>query len=234
MSGLSEPIIGQPLFGIFITLASYAAAELVWRRLGRPAILNPVLTATAAIAAGLVLVGVPYATYLSQARLINEALSLVIVLLAVPLCRQYALISSTGFPIGFALAAGATVAFMSALALPVAAGADQMLLATLAAKSATTAVAVQIAEQFGGIPGLTAIIVIMTGIFGAVAGLALLEASGVQDERAKGFALGVASHGVGTALAFQISETAGTFASLGMILNSLLTIAAVPMIMAAL
>ena len=76
------------------------------------------------------------------------------------------------------------------------------------------------------------VIVISTGIFGAAFGPAILKLAGIEDERAAGFALGVASHAIGTARAFQISEVAGAFASLGMILNALLTIALVPLVLA--
>jgi putative effector of murein hydrolase len=85
-----------------------------------------------------------------------------------------------------------------------------------------------VSERLGGIAGLTAVIVISTGMFGGAFGPLILELGGVRDDRAKGFALGVASHAIGTARAFQISETAGAFASVGMILNALLTMALAP------
>ena len=91
------------------------------------------------------------------------------------------------------------------------------------------AVAVEITERLGGVPSLTAVVVIATGAFGAAFGPSLLAPGGVRDERAVGFALGVASHAIGTARAFQIPDSAGAFASLGMILNALLTIALVPL-----
>jgi putative effector of murein hydrolase len=126
---------------------------------------------------------------------------------------------------------GSVVAIGTALALPLAAGADPALLATLAPKSTTAAVAVDIAQAQGGAIGMTAVIVISTGIFGAVFGPAILAASGVRDPRAVGFALGLGSHAIGTARAFQISDVTGSFASLGMILNAILTIALVPLVL---
>jgi putative effector of murein hydrolase len=111
-------------------------------------------------------------------------------------------------------------------------GGGSELLATLAPRSATAAVAAGIAERLGGAPGLTVVVVISTGIFGAVLGPAILRSVGVVDDRAIGFALGVASHAIGTARAFQISEVAGAFSSLGMILNALLTIALAPVALA--
>ena len=230
MTGSLAPLLGHPLFAVGLTVAAYAAADVLWRRAGQVAFLNPVLVATA-IVAGLVLsVGLSYESYIAQAQPLDEALGLMVVLLAVPLCRRFGLIRRSGAPIVAALVVGSAVAITTALTLPALTGMGRDLVATIAPKSATTAVAVEVAERLGGAPGLTAVIVIMTGIVGAVAGPAILAASGVRDDRAKGFALGVASHAIGTARAFQISETAGAFASLGMILNALLTLALAPVV----
>ena len=222
----------QPLFAVCLTVAAYAAAEFIWQRTGRPALLNPVLISTTALAGALVLLGISYGNYLQHAAPINEALALLVILLAVPLYRQFWLIRESAGPLIAALAAGSTVAIATALFLPALADAGRAIVATLAPKSATAPVAVEIAQGQGGIAGLTAVIVISTGVFGAAFGPLILRLGGVHDERAKGFALGVASHGIGTARAFQISDTAGAFASVGMILNALLTIVLAPVAVA--
>lgn len=178
------------------------------------------------------MLGISYDDYLRHAAPINETLALLIILLAVPLYRQFYLIRKSGGPLVAALAIGSTVAIVTALFLPAIGDASREIVATLAPKSATAAVAVEVANSQGGIAGLTAVIVISTGVFGAVFGPLILKLGGVHDERAVGFALGVASHGIGTARAFQISETAGAFASVGMILNALLTIALAPVAVA--
>lgn len=218
----------HPLFGIVVTVAAYGVATCGWRRFGSPALLHPVLVATTLVALTLLATGMSYDAYLAQASLLNEGLAVVIVLLAVPLSRQMRLLTWAGGPIALSLVVGSVVAMGTALILPAALGAADWILATLAPKSATTAVAVEVATELGGAAGLTAVVVISTAIFGAIAGPSLLSAVGVEDHRAKGFALGVASHAIGTARAFQISDIAGAFASLGMILNALLTMALVP------
>lgn len=223
---------GLPLFGLAATVAVYAAAAALYRALGTPAPLHPVLTATAVLVVMLVATGMSYSTYFIQAFPLHAALGVFVVLLAVPLCRQKCLIRSSAGMIGLALCTGSLVALFTALALPVGLSADGALLATLAPKSTTTAVAVGIAERLGGIPSLAALIVVTTGLFGAAFGPSLLAAAKVRDHRAIGLALGVASHAIGTARAFQISETAGTFASVGMILNAVLTIALAPVALA--
>lgn len=221
----------SPVFAISLTLVAYWLADTVWRRFGNPALLHPVLIATTLVAISLIVIGVDHGVYFEQTFVLNEMLGLTVILMAVPLYRNSGLIKSARAPLGLALVTGSLVAILTALALPVSAGIPQELLATLAPKSTTAAVAVEIADRLGGIAGLTAVIVISTGIFGAVFGPAILAALRIEDERAAGFALGVASHAIGTARAFQISEIAGTFASLGMILNAILTIILVPVVL---
>jgi len=223
-----DAIAAQPLAAVCLTVVAYALAEALWRRSGRAAPLNPVLVATTLVAGILLALGVSYEAYIDRARPIDDALPAIIVLLAVPLCRQMTLVRASGAPLAAALVFGSTVALATALIFPAVAGAGDELVATLAPKSATAAVAVEVSKGLGGVAGLTAVIVISTGVFGAAFGPALLDLGGVVDERARGFALGVASHAIGTARALQMSETAGAFASIGMILNGLLTIVLAP------
>mgnify|MGYP000620845049 CR=1 FL=1 len=107
-------------------------------------------------------------------------------------------------------------------------GASAPTLASLAPKSVTTPIAMGIAERLGGLASLTAVFVILTGIFGAIFADGLLRRLGVKDEASIGFALGLASHGIGTARAFQLSEQTGAFAALAMGLNGLLTALTLP------
>lgn len=223
-----ELLVTHPLFGLALTIGVYAIATLVHEELGRPSMLHPVLTSVAAIAALLVATGLSYPVYFAQAAPLHNALSVFVVLLAVPLVRRLPLIHAASLPITVALSIGSVVAVTTALAPPVGLGMEQSVIASLAPKSATAAVAVGISERLGGIVGLAAMIAVLTGLFGAMVGPTLLAASGVRDERAVGFAIGVAAHAIGTARAFQISETAGAFASLGMILNAVLTVALAP------
>ena len=232
MSELISALHTNPLFGVFLTVAAYCFAVSVWRRSGAHPLFHPVLVATGIVALLLVAMEISYEHYFAQAHLLNELLAVVVVLLAVPLSRQLHLILAAGNPLAVALCAGSIAAILSALVLPLLLGAERDLLATLAPKSTTAAVAVEIAGQFGGAEGLSAVVVISTGVFGAVFGPSILRGVGVLDERALGFALGVASHAIGTARAFQISEVAGVFASLGLILNAILTIALVPLALA--
>ena len=88
----------------------------------------------------------------------------------------------------------------------------------------TTAVAIGISESLGGVPGITAVVVILTAVVGVTAAPLVFRYFDIRDERAQGLALGITAHALGTARAFQISESAGAFASIGMILNALTTV----------
>lgn len=221
-------LVAHPFFGLALTVGIYAVATLLYDRLGRPSILHPVLTSVAAVAAVLVATGLSYPAYFAQAAPLHNALAVFVVLLAVPLVRRLPLIRAAGLPVLIALVVGSVVAVATALAPPAGLGMEENVLASLAPKSATAAVAVGISERLGGIVGLAAMVAVLTGLFGAMVGPPVLAAAGVRDERAVGFAIGVAAHAIGTARAFQISETAGAFASLGMILNAVLTVALAP------
>ena len=110
-------------------------------------------------------------------------------------------------------------------------GADDAVLASLAPKSATAPVAIGISEGLGGEPTLTAVLVLLTGIFGAMTAIPLLNLLRIRDPRAQGLAVGVAAHGIGTAQAFQVNETAGAFAGIGMGLNAVLTALIAPLVL---
>ena len=203
MTGILALALANPLFGVALTVGAYAVAVVLHRRLGRPSLLHPVLSASVAVALVLIGTDMSYERYFAQAFPLHAGLGVVVVLLAVPLYRQLALIRAAAPVIAITLFLSVLVAFASTLGYPVATGASETVLATLAAKSTTAAVAVQIAEQLGGAPALTVIIVIASGIFGGAFGPSLLSRAGVTDDRAVGLALGISSHAIGTARALQ-------------------------------
>jgi putative effector of murein hydrolase len=123
------------------------------------------------------------------------------------------------------------VAILSAPAVAALLGASAPVLASLAPKSATVAVSMGIAAETGGVPAVTAVVTILAGITGAVVAGPVLDGAGVQDPIARGFAMGLASHGIATARAFQEGEAAGTAAGLAMGLNAVVTALLVPLVL---
>jgi putative effector of murein hydrolase len=212
------------------TVAAYSLAVAVSDRLGRPALLNPVLVAIALVAAVLALTGTEYDDYFAAAQPLHVLLGPATVALAVPLHRQRARIRAALLPLAAGLVAGVVGSVGAALLVPRLLGAPDVVVLSLGPKSATTPVAIGLAEQVGGLPSLAAALAILTGIGGAVAGPRLLDLCRVRDPAARGFAMGVASHGIGTARALQDGEQQGAFAGLGLGLGALATVVVLPLL----
>ena len=220
-----------PLLWLTATLAAYAVGDACFRASGRRPFVNPVLIAVLLLAALLWLSGTPYQTYFEGAQFVHFLLGPATVALALPLRDNLGHVRRAALPMLAALLAGSTVAVVSALGLAVAFGIDGEVLASIAPKSATAPVALGISDRLGGSPTLTAVLVILTGIIGAIFATPLLNALRIRDWRARGFATGVAAHGIGTARAFQVNPTAGAFAGLGMGLNAVLTAFLAPLLL---
>jgi predicted murein hydrolase (TIGR00659 family) len=224
----------RPLTWLTVTLVAYALADRVATTAGRHPAANPVVIAAAIVIALLAVTDTPFPVYFDGAQFVHFMLGPATVALAVPLVENWATVRRAALPIAAALVVGATVAVASAVLVGWLLGLPGDVLASLAPKSVTTPVAMGIAGELGGIPALTAVLVISTGIIGAVTVTPLMNALKVRDMRARGFAAGVAAHGIGTARAFQVDPVAGTFAGIGMGLNSAATALLVPAFLAAL
>ncbi len=227
-------LAATPLLWLSATLLAYWGAERVYRRFGQMPLLNPVALSIAALVGAVWLSGAGYENYFDGAQFVHFLLGPAIVALAVPLYAHRRTIVRSILPMAAALLAGSATAVFSAVGIAVALGAERETLWSLAPKSVTAPVAMGIAEKLGGLPSLAAVLVIATGITGAVVATPLLNALGISDWRARGFAVGTAAHGIGTARAFQMNEVAGTFAGIAMGLNALLTALLVPLLSAAL
>jgi len=218
----------QPLVWLTLTLAAYLIAVTLHRKAGGHPAANPVLISVAILVALLLATDTPYQRYFDGAQFVHFPLGPATVALAVALHCQLKRLVAMGGPILVALVVGSLVAGLSAYTIGALLGASAPTLASLAPKSVTTPIAMGIAERLGGLASLTAVFVILTGIFGAIFADGLLRRLGVKDEASIGFALGLASHGIGTARAFQLSEQTGAFAALAMGLNGLLTALTLP------
>ena len=222
-------LAATPLLGLTATLLAYQLAFSIYRRSGMHPIANPVLIAVVILAAVLTVSGTPYETYFEGAQFVHFLLGPATVALALPLFEQRARVKRLALPLLAGLVAGVVVAVVSATAIALALGASMQTVLSLAPKSVTTPIAMGISERIGGLPSLTAALVILTGIVGAMCARPLLDWVGVRGHDARGFALGVASHGIGAARAFQVSEEMGAFAGLGMGMSALLTSIVVPL-----
>lgn len=220
-----------PLLWLTATVAAFLAGDALFRCSGRRPWVNPVLIAVVLLALVLWLTATPYADYFAGAQFIHFLLGPATVALALPLWDNLHHIRRAALPLVAALLAGSVTAVVTALAIATALGVDGGVLAALAPKSATAPVAIGVAEAVGGSPTLAAVLVILTGITGAIIATPLFDALGFRDWRARGFALGVAAHGIGTARAFQVHPVAGAWAGLGMGLNAVLTALLAPLVL---
>ncbi|HMM15033.1 MAG TPA: LrgB family protein [Parvibaculum sp.] len=221
---------GEGMLWLCVTLAAYLGARWVQEKLkGHPAA-NPVFIAAAPIIALLVFSDVSYADYSRGGAILLWLLGPATVGLAVPLYLNFAEVRSALVPMVVALVIGSSAAVLSAVLIGYAMGADIETIRSLAPKSVTTPIAMGIASEIGGIPALTAAFVIITGGIGAIFGSALFNMVRVRDERARGFAMGIAAHGMGTARAFQVSWRAGTFSGVAMALNGIVTAIVLPLL----
>lgn len=225
-------LAASPLFWLTATLAAYALADFLSRKAARHPLVNPVLISIVLLAALLTITRTPYEQFFEGAQFVHFLLGPATVALAVPLHRNWSTVRKALLPILAALIAGALTAVASAVGIAWAFGAPLPVLASLAPKSVTAAIAMGVSQEIGGDPALTATLVIATGILGAVTVTPLMNALGITDFRARGFAAGVASHGIGTARAFQVDPVAGTFAGIALGLSGLVTALIVPALMA--
>lgn len=224
-------LAATPLLGLTITLLAYQMAQALYKRLKGNPLANPVAVAVLLIIGVLLLSGTPYQTYFDGAKFVHFLLGPATVALAVPLYGQLPRLKKMLTPLTLALLAGSLCGIATALGVAWALGASKATLLSLAPKSVTTPIAMGVAEKIGGLPSLTAVLVVMTGVLGAVMARSLLRLLRIRDDdhATFGFAVGVAAHGIGTARAFQLSETAGAFAALAMGLNGVATALLLPL-----
>ncbi|TIC89305.1 LrgB family protein [Nocardioides sp. GY 10113] len=220
----------SPLGLIGITLAGYQAGRWLQGRLGGHPVAQPVLVAIAVVGGAITLLGVDYADYRAGVGLITFWLGPAVVALAVPLHRQSGQLRGFVLPMLVAVVVGAVVSVTSTVLLARLLGADEVLQRTLAPKSATTPVAIALADGLGGIAPLAAAFAIAIGIVAALTGPAVLNLFRVRDRRARGLAVGTVSHGIGASRMLREDEVEGAFAGLGMGLSALATSLLLPVI----
>ena len=220
----------SPLLWLTATLLAYLFAAAIAGRFGNPPWANPVLISVCLISPVLWFSRTDYATYFEGAQFIHFLLGPATVALALPLLDNLETIRRSAIPILLALLVGSSVAICSAILIAQAFGLPTEVVLSLSPKSTTAPVALGVSEAVGGMPSLTAVFVILTGIIGAIIVTPMMNALRIQDWRARGLAAGLAAHGIGTARAFQVNATAGAYAGIGMALNALLTSLLVPLI----
>ncbi len=218
-----------PLLWLSITLIMYWLALQVYMGCKQWPLLNPVLLSMLALATLLKLTGTAYQTYFDGAQFVHFLLGPTTVALAIPLYQYSDRLKKYGWPLLLALFIGASVGIVSVWALARLTGLSDNIFLSMLPKSITTPIAMGISQEIGGLASLTAVLVILTGIVGGVTAPVMFKWLRIQDNSVQGFAMGLASHGIGTARALQINAEMGAFAGLAMGLNGMSTAVLIPL-----
>jgi predicted murein hydrolase (TIGR00659 family) len=207
-----------PLLGLSITLLAYIAGMHLYAKSAANPLVNPVAIAIVLIIIYLFISDSTFETYFDGAQFVHFLLGPATVALAVPLYLQLAKLKAIWIPLLISVLIGSATASLSSVGIAWLLSASRQTILSMAPKSMTTPIAMGVSEQLGGLPSLTAVLVISTGIIGAVMGTRLFQIMRIQDDSVKGVAMGLNSHGIGTARAFQVSPEMGAFSGLGMAL----------------
>lgn len=217
-----KDIISNEYFMLALTFGVFYAAKTLQRRLGW-VLFNPILIAIAIIIVFLLAMDIPYETYHDGAKLIEFWLKPAVVALGVPLYLQLSSIKRQFLPILASQTMGCVAGIVSVVVIAKMLGASNAVIMSLASKSVTTPIAMEVTQALGGIPSLTAAIVVITGLIGAIIGFKTLSVGHVHNPMALGLSMGAASHALGTSAAMDRDQFMGAYASLGLTLNGILT-----------
>lgn len=223
-------IMSNPIILLAITFGIYYVARQIQKRTGW-VVLNPILITIVALIALLQLTGISYETYEQGGQYIDFWLKPAIVALGVPLYQNLGQIRRQLLPILMSQLVGCLVGLVSVTMIASALGASHEVIVSLAPKSVTTPIAMEVCKTSGGIPSLTAAIVVIVGLFGAVFGFKILEVWHVHNPFSQGISMGTAAHAVGTSRAMEKGEIYGAYSSLGLILNGVLTALLTPFVL---
>ncbi|MCX7165662.1 MAG: LrgB family protein [Rhodocyclales bacterium] len=219
---------GSPLLALILTLTAYQAGVLTYEKFGRNPLANPVAIAVLIVAIAITAIDMPYPKYFEGAQFVHFLLGTATVSLAVPIYKGFSALSGRMLPLLVALLGGGVTSIVSAVFLARLLGADSAIVGGFYAKSVTAPIAMGVAERIGTSPTLTAVFAVSTGILGAVLGRFVFDIVGVREWWQRGFAIGVAAHGIGTSRAFSVHPEAGAYASLAMGLHGILGALLIP------
>lgn len=224
-----KELFSNEFFLIALTFATYFLGKLLRKWTGW-VVMNPILVAIVCMIAFLELTGIPYETYNEGGHMIEFWLRPAVVALGVPLYQQLGTIKKQLAPIMLAELAGCVVGIVSVVYIAKEMGASHDVIVSLAPKSVTTPIAMEVTKAMGGIPSLTAAVVVCVGLMCAVFGFRTMGIARVKNPLAQGLSMGTAAHALGTATAMDRSQLHGAYASLGLTLNGIFTSVLTPMI----
>lgn len=227
---LTEYISSTPLTWLLLTLGSFKIGIIIYEKFHKQTLLQPIIISYLLIMSVILLTDTSYAEYFKGVEIIHFFLGPATVALALPLYKNLQHIKSLFLPIIITLVVAGIFSILIAVGLLWILGAELPTILSMTTKSITAPIAIITSEQIGAIPSLAVGFVIITGIIGALVGTALFKLLKIKHDTSKGFALGLISHGIGTARAIEISEKAAAFSALAMGIGGILTAVFLPLI----
>ena len=215
---------------LFVTVFIYLGSKRLYIRIPR-AYLTPLIITPAAVILIVLWGDVPYSSYNNGTKWLTDMIGPATVTLAVPLYKNLGILKKHAAAIVAGVLSGAILAILTSVLLAEALHLSPSLAESLAPRSATTPIAMAVAGAIGGIPNMTAVFVLITGILGVVAGPLVIRLLRIDNEIARGVLLGTSSHTAGTSKAFEFGAVAGSISSIAMILTAFITLCAAPWIM---
>jgi len=209
-------ITSTPLTWIIITMSAYKVGILIYEKTSKHALLQPIVIAYVIMLPILVIAQIPYKQYFESVSILHFFLGPATVALALPLYKNLKLIRAYFLPIFITLFAGGIFTILSALGILWLLGASKITMLSMTTKSVTAPITLITAHDIGANAALAIGFVVITGLLGALFGTYVFKLLRIKHDAAKGFALGLISHAVGTARAFEISENAAAFSALAM------------------
>ena len=223
-------IFQNELVIVTFTIIIYWLAQKLQARTGF-ILLNPILITILIIIAFLMIFNIDYQTYHNGSKYIDFLLKPAVVALGVPLYKQLKVIKKQALNIVISQLAGCITGIVSVVLIAKLMGASKEIIFSLAPKSVTTPIAIEISRSIGGIAPLTASVVIVVGIFGAVFGYSILKLTGVRSPMAQSLSMGNAAHAIGTSKSMEISPVFGAMSSIGLIVNGIFTAILAPWVL---
>lgn len=217
----------NPIFLLFLTLGVYATGVSLTKKY-KWIIFNPIILSMTVIITYLSVLQISVAQYGAAGQFIEFFLKPSVVALAIPLYTQWHRIKKQLFPILISQFVGCVVGLSSAVLIAYVCGADRDIILSMAPKSVTNPIALEVSRTIGGIPSITAFSVMFAGIFGGMIGFKFMAFCGITNPMSQGIAQGTSAHAIGTMSAMNISEKYGAFSTVGMIVNGVLTAVLAP------
>ena len=220
----------EPLFWLTLTIGCYLFSNYIYKSTNLFPLLNPVAISVVLVSSCLVFFDIEYERYFNGAKFIHFLLGPATVALAVPIYMNWKIVTSESIAILTTVFVGSIFAIAITFALGVLFDIDLLTIKSMLPRSVTAPIAMGISELIGGVPSLTAIITVVTGVTGAALGAFVLDLFRLKNMSARGFAFGLSSHGIGTARAMSRDKRAGVFAAVAMGLSGVITALFLPLI----